>query len=83
MKKPFRYCEIKPFQGKWGVFTLEPLNQKDYVYLIQRSKDKVAPFLCIPMWTDRFKKDMKCLPLKDCVELATNYDEFCNNSEWY
>lgn len=82
MKQLFKYCEIKPLGKQWGVFSIAPINDKSYVWFIKRS-DGYGHFLCIPTWTDTFKKDIKSLPLETCRKLARDYDNFCDNSEWF
>lgn len=76
----FRYCIIKPFKKGWGVFSIPPINDKEYIWFIQRYEDT---FISTPMWTDTFKDKLKSLSKEECIQLARDYDKFCDNSEWF
>ena len=78
--KLFKYCEIKKIFDGFGVFTLQPIHDKDYVWYIIRSK---SGFLQIPTWTKEHKSEIKGKSLLECQKLARDYDKSCDNSEWY
>ena len=64
----------------WGLFSITPLNDPSYVWFIKRDGES---FVDIPLWTNRFSKEIVYIPFDECLQLAVDHDIFVSNSEQF
>ncbi len=83
----FNHCVVHKWQNGWNVFSIEPQNNKGYIFLIKRGREKRSPrsFICTPTYTKEHRKEneLNVLSLVGAIKLAWDYDKFCDNSEYF